>query len=122
MRIFRSFTPRTDPGTPRTDASTPRTETGTAGLGRISGGISIAAVLVHVYITRSAAGDSNPFDYFGYFTNLTTLLTSIVLICTGAVMITGRRVPAWLTSDSLADGGSHPRAHRRLGSLRLPAP
>jgi hypothetical protein len=60
-------------------------------------GLVIAAVLVYVYVLRIAVGDANPFDYFGYFTNQTSLLTSLVLIVTGACIVLGRRVPPSLT-------------------------
>jgi hypothetical protein len=79
-------------------ASTTPANVRAVGLVRISLGIVMAAVLAFAYTTSSAAGASNPFNYFGYFTNQTSLLTSIVLIATGAVMIAARRVPPWLTA------------------------
>ena len=81
-----------------TRTSTPRTNVRAVGWGRISGGVVVAAVLACAYTTARAVGEHNPFNYFGYFTNLTSLLTCIVLIATGAVIITGRHVPAWLTT------------------------
>ena len=66
-------------------------------VGRAGGGLVITAVLVYVYTVRIAVGDGNPFDYFGYFTNQTSLLTSLVLIATGALVVLGRRVPPTLT-------------------------
>lgn len=57
----------------------------------------MVAVLAYAYAARFTVGDGNPFDYFGYFTNLTSVLTCVVLIATGVVMIAGRRVPAWFT-------------------------
>lgn len=60
-------------------------------------GLLITAVLVYVYVLRIAVGDTNPFDFFGYFTNQTSLLTSLVLICTGALTALGRPVPPALT-------------------------
>lgn len=59
----------------------------------------MGTVLAYAYTLSSPGGEGNPFNYFGYFTNQTTLLTCIVLIATGVVMITGRRVPAWLTTS-----------------------
>ena len=67
------------------------------GIGRAASGLLITAVLGYFYGVRIAVGDGNPFDYFGYFTNQTSLLTSLVLIATGALMIVGRRVPVSLT-------------------------
>ena len=81
-----------------TRPSTLKTNVRAVGWGRISGGVVVAAALAYAYTTAWAAGERNPFNYFGYFTNQTSLFTCIVLIATGAVMITGRRVPAWLTT------------------------
>lgn len=67
------------------------------GIGRIGSGLIVLAVLAYVYSLRIAVGDGNPFDYFGYFTNQTSLLTSLVLIVTGALVVLGRRVPSSLT-------------------------
>jgi hypothetical protein len=67
------------------------------GIGRIGSGLVVLAVLAYVYSVRIAVGDGNPFDYFGYFTNQTSLLTSLVLIVTGALVVLGRRVPSSLT-------------------------
>ena len=66
-------------------------------VGRAGGGLVITAVLVYVYTVRITVGDGNPFDYFGYFTNQTSLLTSLVLIATGALVVLGRRVPPALS-------------------------
>jgi len=63
------------------------------GIGRAGSGLVITAVLIYVYALRIAAGDGNPFDYFGYFTNQTSLLTSLVLIATGVLVVVGRRIP-----------------------------
>lgn len=67
------------------------------GIGRIGSGLVVLAVLAYVYSLRIAVGDDNPFDYFGYFTNQTSLLTSLVLIVTGALVVLGRSVPSSLT-------------------------
>jgi len=63
------------------------------GISRAGSGLVITAVLIYVYALRIAAGDGNPFDYFGYFTNQTSLLTSLVLIATGVLVVVGRRIP-----------------------------
>lgn len=65
---------------------------------RLVVGASCLAVIGHAYCLRIAAGDGSPVDFFGYFTNQTSLLTSLVLIGTGAVVITGRPVPRWLST------------------------
>lgn len=66
--------------------------------GRVVTGILATLIVFYAYSLRVAAGDGNPFDYFGYFTNLTCLLGSVVLIATGALMLSGRQVPSWLTT------------------------
>ena len=47
-------------------------------------------ILAYAYALRIAASDSNPFDYFGYFTNQTTLFTGVVLILAGVTNLRGR--------------------------------
>jgi hypothetical protein len=54
------------------------------------------AVLGYAYSLRIAAGDGNPFDYFGYFTNQTTLLACIVLSIRGTFAVRRRAAPEWL--------------------------
>ncbi|WP_205791720.1 Pr6Pr family membrane protein [Microbacterium sulfonylureivorans] len=66
--------------------------------GRVVTGLLASLIVLYAYSLRVTAGDGNPFDYFGYFTNLTTLLGSVVLIATGALMLSGRQVPRWLTT------------------------
>lgn len=65
---------------------------------RLAAGVGCLAVLSYAYSLRIAAGDGSPVDFFGYFTNLTSLLTSLVLVGTGAVVLTGRAVPLWLST------------------------
>ena len=79
-----------------TDAA-PRPRAVGVGIGRVASGVVVTGVLLYFYTVRITVGDGNPFDYFGYFTNQTSLLTSLILIVTGAQMILGRRVPASLT-------------------------
>ena len=55
------------------------------------------AVLGYAYSLNIAFGDGNPFDYFGYFTNQTSLLMGFLLITTGILTIVGRQGPDWLT-------------------------
>jgi hypothetical protein len=67
------------------------------GVGRVAAGVLVGAVLGYAYALRIAVGDGNPFNFFGYFTNQTSLLASGVLIALGALVIAGRRVPNWLS-------------------------
>ncbi|MFJ4036683.1 hypothetical protein ACIPVB_01245 [Microbacterium sp. NPDC090007] len=50
---------------------------------RIAGGGGVLAVVAYAYALHIAAGDANPFDFFGYFTNQTSCLTAGVLILVG---------------------------------------
>lgn len=68
------------------------------GLTRISVAMFVVCVRMLTFVGRISMRDSNPFDYFGYFTNQTSLLASIVLIATGALMAVGSSVPTWLTT------------------------
>ena len=61
--------------------------------GRIVVGVSVVMLLAYGYVLRLAVADGNPFDYFGYFTNQTSLLSALILVATGVVTLTGRRVP-----------------------------
>ncbi|GAA1822410.1 hypothetical protein GCM10009750_00990 [Agromyces salentinus] len=54
------------------------------------------AILGYAYALRIAVGDTSAFDYFGYFTNQTSLLTSIVLLFAGVIGIAGRTAPRGL--------------------------
>lgn len=63
---------------------------------RIGAAALVVFVLGLTFADRIAVGDGNPFDYFGYFTNQTSLLTSILLVATGALALLGRGIPEWL--------------------------
>ncbi|PPF13129.1 MULTISPECIES: Pr6Pr family membrane protein [unclassified Rathayibacter] len=67
------------------------------GVARIAVGAAAVAVILHTYALSIAAGDPNPFDYFGYFTNQTSLLASAVLIVAGSVALARRPTPVWLS-------------------------
>jgi len=67
------------------------------GTARAATGVVVIAVLLYAYVLRIAAGDGNPVNYFGYFTNQTSLFASVILIAIGALTILGRRVPPSLT-------------------------
>ncbi|PPG85661.1 Pr6Pr family membrane protein [Rathayibacter sp. AY1H2] len=66
------------------------------GVARIAVGAAAVAVILHTYALSIVAGESNPFDYFGYFTNQTSLLASAVLIVVGSVALARRPTPVWL--------------------------
>jgi hypothetical protein len=67
------------------------------GVGRVAAGVLVGAVLGYAYALRFAVRDGNPFNFFGYFTNQTSLFASGVLVALGALTIAGRRVPDWLS-------------------------
>jgi hypothetical protein len=67
-----------------------------AGIYRVASGLLVLGVLAYAYALRIADGDGNPFNYFGYFTNQTSLLASLVLIVTGARIILSQPVSTTL--------------------------
>lgn len=62
---------------------------------RIMMGAAAIAVVLYSYFHVSAAGQRNPFDFFGYFTNQTSLATGVILIGAGLTRLRGRNM-AWL--------------------------
>ena len=54
--------------------------------------IGLAAILVvgYSYLEGIARGDWNPFDFFGYFTNQTSLGTGVILLATGILSLRRR--------------------------------
>lgn len=68
------------------------------GVGRVIAGVGIVLLLAYSFGLRSADGDANPLNYFGYFTNLTCLLASFVAIATGMHTFGGRPAPIWLST------------------------
>ncbi|PNW09178.1 hypothetical protein C1632_08845 [Microbacterium testaceum] len=64
---------------------------------RVTVGAVVIAVVLFAYVLRIAAGDANPFDFFGYFTNQTSILTALVLIAVGTFGLRDRPVPSALT-------------------------
>ena len=57
------------------------------GLSRTVMGALTLAVLGYAYSLNIASGDGNPFDYFGYFTNQTSLIMALLLLTTGILTI-----------------------------------
>ncbi len=72
------------------------TATDAVGLARIAAGVLCITVLGYAYGLRIEVGDGSPLDFFGYFTNQTSLMTSIALIATGLLAVFRRRIPEWL--------------------------
>lgn len=54
-------------------------------------GVCVLAVLGYTYVVGISIDGANPFNYFGYFTNLTCLLTALLAVALGAGGIAGRR-------------------------------
>lgn len=65
---------------------------------RLSVGAGAIALLGWTYVIGIPRSGANPFDYFGYFTNLTTLITSAILIAVALTVLRGRSAPAWLST------------------------
>ena len=61
-----------------------------AAVARLLVSVVVLAVLGYAYGLRAAAGDASPVDYFGYFTNQTSLILSVVLLVSGATALLGR--------------------------------
>lgn len=59
-------------------------------------GVAVIGILAFTYVIGMAAQGSSLFDYFGYFTNLTSLLAALVLVSTSALGLLRRRAPAAL--------------------------
>lgn len=65
---------------------------------RLTLGIGMLVLLAWTYLIGIPRSGANPFDYFGYFTNLTSLGAAVLLIAVAALALRGRRVPRWLTT------------------------
>lgn len=63
---------------------------------RIVTGAVVVTVLLYAYALRIVVDDGNPFDYFGYFTNQTSMIAALVLIGAGVLGVSGRPVPSWV--------------------------
>lgn len=59
-------------------------------------GIAITRVLAFTFVTVGGRSGYNPFDFFGFFTNLTSLLTAVVFGWVGLNGLRGRPSPGWL--------------------------
>lgn len=69
---------------------------------RVSVGACTALIVGYAYVEGLGHGRVNPFDYFGYFTNLTSLLTSAILIATGIRTLRGLPVSTRLAAARAA--------------------
>lgn len=69
---------------------------------RVAVGAAVIAVLLYTYVLGIPAQGASVFDYFGYFTNLTSLLTASVLMTTGILGLRRRGAPPWLESARAA--------------------
>lgn len=65
-------------------------------LARIVTGLLTIGILGYAYLEGAATNGLDAFNYFGYLTNQTSLLTSLILITIGAYSLSGRVVPVWL--------------------------
>lgn len=61
---------------------------------RVAVGAAAIGIVAYAYVE---GGPTPPFDYFGYFTNLTSVLASVVLIVAGALGLRGAPAPARLS-------------------------
>lgn len=71
---------------------------GAIGFYRVTVGVLVLVLLGYAYSLRVAAGDSSALDFFGYFTNQTSLLAGVVFIATGTCQLARRQTPRWLTT------------------------
>ncbi|WP_235021814.1 MULTISPECIES: Pr6Pr family membrane protein [unclassified Rathayibacter] len=64
---------------------------------RVAVGVLAIAVVGYAYGLSVAAGEPNPFDYFGYFTNQTSVVVSVLLVIAGVRSLARRATPAWFS-------------------------
>lgn len=58
----------------------------------------MTGILLYTYVIGIPRQGASLIDYFGYFTNLTSLLTAGILIVTGLISLRAKAVPSPLTS------------------------
>ncbi len=58
----------------------------------------MTGILLYTYVIGIPRQGASLIDYFGYFTNLTSLLTAGILIVTGLISLRGKAVPSPLMS------------------------
>ena len=98
----RASPPATAPAT----AARPARAAPAVGGARIVVGAAVVAVIAYAYVDGARQGRVSPVDYLGYFTNLTSLLTSAILIVSAARSPTGRSAGAeplvWMRAAAVA--------------------
>ncbi|MGJ0388262.1 Pr6Pr family membrane protein [Microbacterium sp. CGR1] len=77
--------------------TTPRPPRAISALRLLVGG-AVAGILLYTYVLGIPRQGASLIDYFGYFTNLTSLLTAGILITSGVISLRARTVPSALTS------------------------
>lgn len=77
--------------------STPRPPRAISAL-RLAVGASVTGILLYTYVIGIPGQGASLVDYFGYFTNLTSLLTSVILIVSGVMSLRAKAVPSALTT------------------------
>ncbi|WP_434992229.1 Pr6Pr family membrane protein [Arthrobacter sp. Ld5] len=65
---------------------------------RVVVGVLAIVVLGYAYGLSITDGDANPFNYFGYFTNQTSLLMSVLLMTAGGLSLARRHAPVALST------------------------
>ena len=65
---------------------------------RLLGGGAVTGILLYTYVRGIPRQGASLVDYFGYFTNLTSLLAAGVLIASSLISLRARTVPSALTS------------------------
>lgn len=81
---------RASPPAATAHAASPGPAAPAVGVARIVVGTAVLAVIAYAYLDGEAQGRASLFDHLGYFTNLTSLLTSGVLIVSGLRALAGR--------------------------------
>ena len=61
-------------------------------------GTAVIGILAYTYAIGIPTRGASPFDYLGYFTNLTSVLTAVTLIASGGLALRGRAVSPVLTT------------------------
>lgn len=79
-----------------TRAAATAVSSGIVGAGRAALGLGVICVVLFAFVEGRESNGLNPFDYFGFFTNLTSLLTSVLLVLAGIHGLSRRPAPEWL--------------------------
>ena len=82
--------------------------------------VGAAVILILLFTYLQGDGGHSPFDFFGYFTNLTSALSSGLLITTGGMALLQRPASRWLVLARGVSVASSPRS--TTCSCPAPAP